>query len=49
MSRKALAICVVAAVIVAAAAVLRTSNRADAAAGDCYSADSGPSTPTICS
>jgi hypothetical protein len=49
MNRKALAISVVIVAVVAAAAVLRTSNRADAAAGDCYAADSGPSTPTICS
>jgi hypothetical protein len=28
--------------------VLRKDNRADAAAGDCYAASQGPSTPTIC-
>jgi hypothetical protein len=28
--------------------VLRKDNRADAAAGDCYAAAQGPSTPTIC-
>ena len=27
---------------------LRRDNRADAAAGDCYAAAQGPSTPTIC-
>jgi hypothetical protein len=27
---------------------LRKDNRADAAAGDCYAAAQGPSTPTIC-
>jgi hypothetical protein len=40
-------------VIVAASALLfvlmRSENRADAAGGNCYSADQGPSTPTICS
>jgi hypothetical protein len=49
MNRKVVAIAVLIAAVVAAAAVLRTSNRADAAGGDCYAADSGPSTPTICS
>jgi hypothetical protein len=38
--------------IVAGAALLfiglRSANRADAAAGDCYSSAQGPSTPTIC-
>jgi hypothetical protein len=29
-------------------AVLRKDNRANAAAGDCYAAAQGPSTPTIC-
>jgi hypothetical protein len=28
--------------------VLRMANRADAAAGDCYSEGQGPSEPTIC-
>jgi len=27
---------------------LRRDNRAEAAAGDCYAAAQGPSTPTIC-
>ena len=49
MNRKILAIAGLIVAVVAAAAALRTTNRADAAAGDCYSADSGPSTPTICS
>ena len=31
------------------AAALRTSNRADAAAGNCYSETQGPSEPTVCS
>jgi hypothetical protein len=39
-------------VIVALSATLfvamRRENRADAAAGNCYSAASGPATPTIC-
>ncbi len=41
------------AVIIAASVVLflamHGENRADAAAGNCYSAAQGPSTPTICS
>lgn len=39
-------------IVVAASAVLfvalRSENRADAAAGSCYSEAAGPSTPTIC-
>jgi hypothetical protein len=39
-------------IIVAASAALfmalRQENRADAAAGNCYAAAQGPSTPTIC-
>jgi len=31
------------------AAALRTSNRADAAAGNCYSETKGPAEPTVCS
>jgi len=27
---------------------LRSANRADAAADDCYSGDQGPSTPVVC-
>jgi hypothetical protein len=44
---------IIAALVIVAAsgalfAVMRGENRADAAAGDCYSAAQGPSTPTIC-
>jgi hypothetical protein len=28
---------------------MRTANRADAANGNCYAAQTGPATPTICS
>lgn len=38
-------------IITASAAVflaMHQENRADAAAGNCYMADQGPSTPTIC-
>jgi hypothetical protein len=48
MNRKAIAIVVIVGLTVALAAALRTANRADAASGDCYSEDQGPSTPTIC-
>ena len=44
---------IIAALVIVAAsgalfAVIRGQNRADAAAGDCYSAAQGPNTPTIC-
>jgi hypothetical protein len=48
MNRKALAFIVIAGLSVALIAALRMGNRADAAAGDCYSDSQGPSTPTIC-
>lgn len=48
MKRKAIAIVVIAGLTVALATALRTANRADAAAGDCYSDGQGPATPTIC-
>jgi hypothetical protein len=48
VNRKAIAAVVIAGLTVALAAALRTTNRADAAAGDCYSDTQGPSTPTIC-
>ena len=46
---KALAIVVVVALSVLLVVGYRTMNRADAAAGDCYSDAPGPATPTICS
>ena len=48
MKLKALAFVVVVGLAVALVAGLRSANRADAAAGDCYAAAQGPSTPTIC-
>lgn len=48
MNRKAVTIVLALGLIVAGVAALRTINRADAAGGDCYSADQGPSTPTVC-
>lgn len=48
MNRKAIAFIVIAGLSVALVAALRMGNRADAAAGDCYSDARGPSTPTIC-
>ena len=48
MNRKTTAVVVIAGLSVLLFLGLRTSNRADAAAGDCYSDGQGPSTPTIC-
>ena len=48
MNKKAIAIVVIAGLTALLAIGLRTANRADAAASDCYSDDQGPSTPTIC-
>ena len=47
MNRKILSAVVVAAAL-ALGAWLRTDNRADAAAGNCYSEAKGPNEPTIC-
>jgi hypothetical protein len=48
MRVKALAFIVVAAVSAALFVAMRADNRADAAAGNCYSDANGPSAPTIC-
>jgi hypothetical protein len=48
MRNKAIAAVLIAGLAVALAAVLRTTNRADAAAGNCYSETQGPASPTIC-
>ena len=48
MRKKAMAFIVIAGISAALFMVMRSDNRADAAGGDCYSAASGPSTPTIC-
>ena len=48
MNKKAIAVVVIAGLTALLAYGLRTGNRADAAASDCYSGDQGSSTPTIC-
>jgi hypothetical protein len=48
MNRKATAVVVIVGLSVLLFLGLRTANRADAAADDCYSGDQGPSTPTVC-
>lgn len=48
MSKKAIAFVVIIAASVVLAMGLRSTNRADAAAGSCYSDSQGPDTPTIC-
>lgn len=48
MNRKITIAALVVAVAVAGGYALRSANRADAAAGDCYAANSGPSEPTVC-
>jgi hypothetical protein len=48
MRVKAITGLVIVALSAAAFVALRAESRADAAAGDCYAADNGPSTPTIC-
>jgi hypothetical protein len=48
MNRKAIALVVIAGLSALLFLGVRTANRADAAAGDCYSDTQGPATPTIC-
>ena len=48
MRVKAAAFVLIIGLSVALFMALRRDNRADAAAGDCYAAAQGPSTPTIC-
>lgn len=48
MRNKLIAFVVIAAASAALFVAVRADNRADAAAGDCYTAAQGPSTPTIC-
>lgn len=48
MRLKAIAGLIIVALSAAAFVAMRAENRADAAAGDCYAAVQGPSTPTIC-
>jgi hypothetical protein len=49
MRVKAIGILIIAAASVAVFVAERQESRADAANGNCYSAATGPSTPTICS
>jgi hypothetical protein len=49
MTRKAITAVLILALAGALAIGLRSTNRADAAEGNCYAADKGPDTPTICS
>jgi hypothetical protein len=48
MRVKAIAFLVIVAASGAAFVAMRAENRADAAAGNCYSEAAGPNTPTIC-
>ena len=48
MRMKVSAFLAVVAVSIALFAVIHREGRADAAGGDCYAADKGPNTPTIC-
>jgi len=48
MRVKAAAFVLVVGLSVALFMAVRRDNRADAAAGDCYAAAQGPTTPTIC-
>lgn len=48
MRTKIIAALVIVAASGAVFAIMHSESRADAAAGDCYSAAQGPSTPTIC-
>jgi site-specific recombinase len=48
MQLKAIAFVIIVGFSIALFVALRTENRADAAAGNCYSDAKGPSAPTIC-
>ena len=48
MQLKAIAFVIIVGLSIALFAALRNDNRADAAAGNCYSDAKGPSAPTIC-
>ena len=49
MSKKVTASVLIIVVAIALALWMRTSNRADAAAGNCYADTAGPAEPTVCS
>jgi hypothetical protein len=48
MQLKAIAFVVIVGLSIALFVAMRTDNRADASAGNCYSDAKGPSAPTIC-
>jgi hypothetical protein len=48
MRKKTFAIAVVAGLSIILFVAMRSENRADAAAGNCYASAQGPSAPTIC-
>ena len=48
MKMKITAAVVVLGIVVAVAAAMRTTDRADAAGGNCYADTKGPSEPTVC-
>src|SRR4029078_4336214 len=48
MRKKAFAVAVVAGLSIILFMAMRSENRADAAAGNCYASAQGPSAPTIC-
>ena len=48
MQLKAIAFVIIVGISIALFVALRTENRANAAAGNCYSDAKGPSAPTIC-
>jgi hypothetical protein len=48
MGKRLFAIAIVASLSVMLFVAIRSENRADAAAGNCYTSAQGPSAPTIC-
>jgi hypothetical protein len=48
MGKKVTASVLIIAAAIALAVSIRTTNRADAAAGNCYADTKGPSEPTVC-
>jgi hypothetical protein len=48
MNTRAIAVVLIIGLAIALGVALRTANRADAAAIDCYSEGQGPSEPTVC-
>ena len=48
MRKKTFAVAVIAGLSIILFVALRSENRADAAAGNCYTSAQGPSSPTIC-